>query len=279
MISLRSRTVGDRFDREAVLGLLREAARLGADELHFKVPGQPVFRIGGDLVPAMNASISPSDSVDIAMHLAALAEVEVSLANGADFAFGLREVGRMRVAVYRQRGSVAIAVTRVQTAPPRPAELGIPVELLGSLGKPGLTLVVGAGRASGLHALVAMYNQTSCGLVVLAEERLTMLHRDDRALIAQREVGTDVKSYVEAIRHAARTGADLVVLAEIPDCATADAAIGAAEDGASVIIAVRGPDRPTAERTLIHLFDPAQRPDVAARLARVVTMVLPCNAS
>lgn len=267
------------FTRESVTAMLKEAARLNAADIHFKVPSEPMMRVAGHLQPMSSHHLTQRDTIDIAQALAAAAGIEVML-NGredVEFSFGLASVGRFRVVTYRQRGSTAIAVQRLHLVPPGIESLPVAPDVENQLGMPGLTLVAGAQRTALLHALVHSYNRRIRGHLVLLESPIAYMHRDDRACIAHREVGQDVTSYASGLRQAVRVGADQIIVGDIADAETADAVLTAAEQGMAVLAGVSAPGHAQARWWMARLFDGTRRTDVETRLAQTLRSIVVCG--
>ena len=262
------------FTRESVLAVLQDAARLDATDLHFKVPCTPKMRVGGVLRQHGDFVLTGSDTLDIAMSLASLAGIEVVLRDEVEFAFGVPHVGRFRANVYRQRGSHAIILHRVRVQAPSLAELNAPEGAEDALGRAGLTLVGGPQRTEFVHALVRSYNSRFNGHLVLIETPIAFLHRDERAVLSHREVGQDTPDFPTAIHRAARAAADQIVVADVPDVATAEALLEAAESGLAVLAAVRAVDPKDTEAWFLRHYSGDRRSEAATRLARVLHATL-----
>lgn len=267
------------FTRENVISMLKEAAQAHATDIHFKVPSEPMMRVGGHLKPLSDVHLTQRDTIDIVQSLAAAAGIEVMLSGKEDveFSFGLAHVGRFRVLCYRQRGSTAIAIQRLQLTPPAIASLPVAPAVANYLGLPGLTLIVGVQRTALLHALVQSYNTRVRGHLVLLESPIAYMHRDDQASIAHREVGQDVVSYASGIRQAVRVGADQIVIGDIADAETADAALTAAEQGFAVLAGASAPGHAQARWWIARLFEGTRRTDVETRLAQTLRAIVVCG--
>lgn len=264
------------YAREHVLQALRDAASSDAVELHFKVPNRPLVRVtGGALVPMSGPPLTPSDTSEIAQTLMRLAGVEIPLAGAQDIdiGLGLSGIGRFRIAIYRQRGSVAVVVRSVATSIPTLASLGA-TALDPLVGRPGLLLACGPMRTNFLAACASAYNARERGHVSIIEGQLGFLHRDGMAAIAQREVGVDVATHAAGIRGAMRVGSDLILIDEIPDAAAADALLEAAERGFSTVAGVAAPTADEAAWWLLRTIPGESRPDAERRLTSVLTGVV-----
>lgn len=279
-MSSLSRQVSAGMTRDAVLALLREAARVEASEIHFKVPCQPMMRTSGKLHAIVDRALTARDTMDVAMALASLAQIEVAFTGGEerDFSFGVPGLGRFRVSAYRQRGTLAVVVQVLRLKPPRLEDLHVAPDLVETvLGRPGLHLVAGRDRGSLLHALVGAYNLTTRGHLVLLEAQIAWLHRDDRAVISHREVGGDVPTFGVGIRQAIKVGADQIVVGDIPDATTADAVLSAAEAGVCILAGVAAPAAGDAVWWITRLFDGVHRVDTDTRLGRELRSTSVCN--
>jgi twitching motility protein PilT len=265
------------WNRESVATLLKEAAAGGATEVHFKVPGRPLLRAPhGALLPAQAAPLAPADAAAVIVALGQIGGVELATATLRDteFSFGVPGSGRFRASVYRQRGTLSAIVRCVRSNPPTLAGLGAPPEIDAAIGRPGLLLLCGARRHDLLAASVAAYNARERGHAVVIETTVTALHRDAMANVAQREVGVDVDSHAAGVLGAIRIGADLVACDDIPDGATADALLGAAERGIPVIAAVAAAEPRDATWWLLRTLSGEARQDAERRLERVLRAVL-----
>lgn len=256
------------LNRDAVVKLLKEAAKAGATEVHFKVPSRPLLRIDDALTPTSMPPVTPRDAQEAVFALCSLAQKELPVATITDeaFSFGLHGVGRFRAYIYRQRGSLSAVVQRVNTNPPALYEIGVDAEVERHVGKAGLLLLCGEERHALLGALVSGYNARDRGHAVVLESPLNYLYRDAVATIAQREVGTDVPDFRTGIRQAMRVGADLLVIGEIEDADTAEAVLTACENGLAVISTVAAPMTSDAIWWVERLFFSEARVDIRRRL-------------
>lgn len=258
--------------RDGLTALLTQAAERGATEVHLKVPNAPVMRVRGALVPAGAVALAPSDTATILDHLVVLSGAPVNgRPTSAEFAFGLPKVGRFHVFVYRQRGTYAIIIRRMELDTPSLASLTLDPQL--DVG-PGLTLVAGPHRVAGLHAIVCGWNQHKSGNIVVLESPLQFLHRDSRAFVSQREVGIEVPDFPSGIRDAVRMGADLLAVGDLPDRATADACLEAAERGMPVVLSVAAARVEDGPWWLARMWDGRQRDDAERRIENVLRQVL-----
>lgn len=263
--------------QEDVVALLRELVQSGGTELHLKVPARPLLRVDGRLVPTRRPALDPQTVTRICTHFLGFARIEVPLASvqHRELSFGVSGLGRFHVVFYRQRGSLAASVTRIADAIASLDELGIDRGAEALVRQPGLVLICGGeSRARALAALIDRYNGSDHGLVVVIEDPLTHLHRDGLATIAQRGVGTDVDSLAGGVEQARRQRADVIAVGDVPDRATAEAILRAAEGNATVLACVGAPAANLAALWILRLYDSDRDQDVKQRVQRVLRGVI-----
>lgn len=257
--------------RDGLTSLLTLAAERGATEVHLKVPNAPVMRIRGTLVPAGSVVLAPQDTASILDHLVVMSGIAMTGRPASiEFAFGLSKVGRFHVFVYRQRGTYAIVIRRMELEAPTLPALGLDPQL--DVGA-GLSLLVGPHRAAGMHAAVCGWNHRRGGHVVVLESPLQVLHRDNRAFISQREVGNEVADFPTGIREAVRMGCDLLCVGDLPDRAAVDAALDAAERDVPVLVCIAAHRIEEAPWWLARQYDGRRRDDAEQRIANVIRAV------
>ncbi len=261
-----------RIDRDSILALLEEAQRKGATDVHLKVPRPPCLRIDGELVPTEHPKLLPDETHRAAGVLLGLAGVESPLTRDceSEFAFGIQGLGRFRVHLFRQRGSVGILIHRMAVEVPNLGDLGAPLAWTELAGAPGLVLCTGSRRRELLAALVHGYNQARQGHVILIAEMMEYLHKDQSASISQREVGIDTEGWASGIQSALRQDPDLVVLGDVADREVAELVLRAAENGVSVMVGTPNPDPSRAVPWFISLFGSQREGEVSRRVAEVL---------
>ena len=241
--------------------LLRYAMEQRGSDLHLKVGSPPHVRVDGRLTAAPFDPVAPEDTERITREVAPRAKAEEMAASGeTDFALSLAGIGRFRVNVFRQRGSVGLVVRRVLTGVPPFETLGLPstVTRLGDDLR-GLVLVTGpsgSGRTTTVAAIVDHINQTRAVNVVTIEDPIEVLHADKMAIVNQRELGTDTRDYASALRRVVRQDPDVIVIGEIGDAAAAESALGAASTGHLVIGVMRATRAAEAIERLIAMLPP-----------------------
>lgn len=270
--------------------LLRALVDRGASDLHCKAGSAPAFRIGGALVrdtddPALGEPFTAEAVARLAQELLNTDQQELLLRDGSVVTtHAAPGVGRFRVAVFRQRGSVAVVVHAVPDEILALPELGLP-DSVSSLaaGSRGLVLCaspVGNGATTTLAAMVDHVNRTRACHVITVDDPVEILHRDDRSLISQLEVPTDVSGLADGVRAASRLDADVVAISDVAHRDVALAALDAVGRGGLVFAAIGGNTVRTVVDGFLELFAFEERPNVRQTLARslagiVVQRLLP----
>ncbi len=180
--------------------LLGKLAEIGASDLHLKVGSPPAYRIDGQLHFSELPKVRPEDTREWAETLMDEKSRGIFEEMGeVDFGYGTASLGRFRVNVYRQRGSIALVVRAVVAGSKGFVELGLP-EAVARVCKEDRGLVVvtgssGAGKTTTLNAMIDQINSTRRVSVVTLEDPIEMLHRDKMAIVSQREVGVDAVNF------------------------------------------------------------------------------------
>ena len=251
--------------------LLGKALAAGASDVHLKVGQPPGARVRGDMVYFRVEKIRPEDTEAVARTiLAGRAPVDQAVTlYEHDTSYSVAGVGRFRVNIYRQRGSLAVVMRSIPLQAPTFEELGLPpvVRTLAEHDR-GLVLVVGAagnGKSSTLAAMIGHINASFPKHIVTIEDPIEFLHQDARSSVSQREVGLDTASFASALRAALRQDPDVILLGEIRDGETMEIALQAAETGHLVLSTVHTPD---VGRTINRLLTLSKNPaDVRDRIA------------
>ena len=228
--------------------ILAKAVASGARDVHLKVGKPPGARVRDDLVFFRLESLRPADTEAVARHLIrdpAILENLPAL-NEHDTSYAVAGVGRFRVNIYRQRGSLAVVMRAIPFEVPDLQSLGLP-EVCRELAEKdrGLILCVGAagnGKSTTLAAMIHHMNQTLSRHVITIEDPIEYLHADQHCSISQREIGIDPRSFADALRAALRQDPDVIQVGEIRDSETMDIALKAAETGHLVLSTLHTPD-------------------------------------
>jgi twitching motility protein PilT len=251
------------------LSLLVE--RNGSD-LHVKVGTPPKVRQSGALLPLDREPLSHDEMEAIGTAIVPHERVERFEAAGeVDFAYSLPGVGRFRVNVFRQRGSVSAVFRTLRFGGPGFDEMGLP-EVIRQLAdeQRGLVLVTGptgSGKTTTLAAMIEHLNHTRQSHIVTIEDPIEVLFRDDVASINQREVGTDTESFLSALRAALRQDPDVILIGEMRDTETVRTSLQAAETGHLVLSTLHTVDATETVNRVVDFFPPEQQGQVRLTLA------------
>lgn len=228
--------------------LLQKAVTSGARDVHLKVGKPPAARVADDLVFFRLEPLKPDETEAVAKLLIRDPNVLRSIAalTEYDTSYAVPGVGRFRVNVYRQRGSIAIVMRAIPFQIPTLQSIGAPdvCRLLAEKDR-GLVLCVGAagnGKSTTLAAMIHHMNQSMSRHVITIEDPIEFLHSDNRCSISQRELGLDTGSFASALRAALRQDPDVIQLGEIRDAESMEIALQAAETGHLVLSTLHTPD-------------------------------------
>ncbi len=259
--------------------ILKTAKIAGASDVHLTVGIPPKMRVNGDLLNMDYDRLLPPDTEAVMEEVMTEKQKAIFMDRGEyDMSFSIRDVGRYRVNVFKQRGSVAMAFRLVGTKVPSPEELGIPesvVEL--SQRKRGLVLVTGptgSGKSTTLAAIIDKINKTRDAHVITLEDPIEYLHQHDKSMVNQREIGLDSGSYANALRAALREDPDVILVGEMRDFETISVAITAAETGHLVLSTLHTIGAASTVDRMIDVFPPHQQQQIRIQLSNVLEAVV-----
>lgn len=259
--------------------LLTISKENNASDLHITVGIPPKCRVNGNLRNIDLPKLSPLDTEMIITPLLGERQKKALEEQGeVDFAYSIPHLGRYRVNVFKQRGSVACVIRLVGTTIPEPQSLGItPAMLELTHKKRGLVLVTGptgSGKSTTLASLIDQINRNYSSHIITLEDPIEYLHSHEKSIVNQREVGLDTNSYAHALRAALREDPDVILVGEMRDLETISTAITAAETGHLVFSTLHTIGAaPTIER-VIDVFPPNQQQQVRIQLATVLEAVI-----
>jgi len=256
-----------------LLGALIDVVRSGASDLHISADSPPMVRVNGSLVPVRGSIVWNADKVQSAINSVLKDEHRETFAKNLelDLAVTLSEDSRFRVNVYQQREALGAAFRLIPTEIKSLSELGIPkrVSEFSGLAR-GLVLVTGptgSGKSTTLAALIDLVNQTRAEHIVTVEDPIEFMHTNKKALINQREVGSDTHSFANALKHVLRQDPDVILIGELRDLETIGVALTAAETGHLVFATLHTQDAAQTIDRVIDVFPAHQQPQVRAQLA------------
>ena len=216
--------------------LLEACVKQGASDIHITTGQPPVFRLHGRLRKLETKILEPEDTVALMKSIAPeRCQRELQEVGSADFGFAYADKARFRVSIFKQRGHIAMVLRQIPTEMMTPEFLGIPDIFTKLVMRPrGLILVTGptgSGKSTTLASLVNFINERVDHHIITIEDPIEFYHYHKVSTINQREVGVDVPSFAEAIRRALRQDPDVILVGELRDLETIEAAISAAETG------------------------------------------------
>jgi twitching motility protein PilT len=259
--------------------VLQRMIQQNASDVHLKVGRPPVLRVNGDLMTLELPPLKPEDLKGLAEQIMTPKQVkEFAEAKEADFAIGVPGIGRFRVNVYQQRGTIAYAMRAVPYQVKTSAELNLPkiVEDI-ALRPRGLVLVTGvtgSGKSTALAAMLQHINQKRHANVITIEDPIEFLHRDINSSINQREVGADTGSFGVALRRVLRQDPDVILIGEIRDTETLEVALKAADTGHLVFSTLHTTDATQTINRVLSFYAPHQQNEVRFTLASALSAVI-----
>ena len=242
-------------------GWLTELMEGHGSDLHVKVGSPPMVRLPDGLRRMNRDPLTPVETAAIAESIIPHDRRESFDRNGeVDFAYSLKDVGRFRANVFKQRGSISMVLRRLRFGGPTFEEMGLPdaVRELANEHR-GLILVTGptgSGKTTTLASMIGFINETKPVHIVTIEDPIEVLHRDAVASINQREVGNDTQDFLSALRAALRQDPDVILIGEMRDEETVRTALSAAETGHLVLSTVHTLDATETINRLVDFFPP-----------------------
>ena len=259
--------------------VLQEMVRRNGSDLHLKVGRPPTIRVDGELQPLQHPPMRPEDLKALAEQLMTPRQVkQFADEKECDFAIGVPGIGRFRVNVYQQRGSLCYAMRAIPYQARTISELNLPSVLEEISMKPrGLVLVTGvtgSGKSTALAAMMQHINENRHANVITIEDPIEFLHRDINCHINQREVGTDTATFGQALRRVLRQDPDVILIGEIRDLETLDTALKAADTGHLVFSTLHTMDATQTINRVLSFYPPHQQAEVRFSLASALQAVV-----
>ena len=260
--------------------ILTIAFKAKGSDIHIKTGLPPIVRIDGRLHPIPNAQrLSPDFVADTAQAMMNDRQRRMFEENfEVDLAYAVPGLGRFRVSVYRQRGTVAMVFRSIAFIIPTLEGLNLPPVMKKVCQEErGLILVTGttgSGKSSTLAAMIDCINsQRTCNIITI-EDPVEFLHRDNKSIISQREVGTDTPTFSAALKGALRQDPDVILVGEMRDYETIETAMTAAETGHLVMSTLHTMDAAETINRIIGVFPPYHQRQVRIQLASIIKAVI-----
>jgi len=259
--------------------LLKAMIEKGASDLHITTGTPPQLRIDGSLVPLKMEPLGPADTKRLCYSI--LTEEQIAKFekdNELDLSFGVKNLSRFRTNIFVQRGAVAGAFRCIPFKLLSIEELGLPPVTLELVHRPrGLVCVTGptgAGKSTTLAAMIDQINSTTRQHIVTIEDPIEYLHPHKKCVVNQREVGTDTFGFKEALKYILRQDPDVVLIGEMRDRETVEAALSISETGHVVFATLHTNNAVQTVNRIIDLFPPHQQGQVRAQLSLVLQGIL-----
>jgi len=260
--------------------LLKLATERKASDLHLKVGSHPVIRVNGKLIPlAELARLTQEDTIAMAFSIMSGRQKQKFKDHfEIDIAYSVPGLGRFRVNVFQQRGTVGMVLRVIPAKILTFKELLLPpvVETISNEVR-GLILVTGttgSGKSTSLAAVIDYINSTRTEHIMTIEDPIEFLHRDKKSLVNQREVEVDTKGFAGALRSALRQDPDVILVGEMRDYETIETALTAAETGHLVLSTLHTLDATETINRIISVFPPHQQKQIRLQLAAVLKSVI-----
>jgi twitching motility protein PilT len=264
-----------------LLDILTVALKKNASDVHLKAGLVPVIRKHGKLRP-LQAGVPQITNEEIEKMAMELLDDEQKATfakqKEVDVGYGVSGLGRFRVNIFRQRGSIRMVIRNIPYNVPTFEELGLP-DILKTIAEyeRGLVLVTGvtgSGKSSTLAAMVDYINNTQNAHIITIEDPIEFLIRDRKSIISQRELGLDTTTFKAALKAALRQDPDVILIGEMRDPETIDIAMTAAETGHLVLSTLHTSDAKESINRILGAFEPHQQPQVRRQFASTMKAVI-----
>ena len=261
--------------------ILQRATESGASDI-FLIAGLPVtYKVKGAQQRVGEGIMKPNDIIPLIDEIyEAGRRAKTNYENGTDddFSFSIPQLGRFRVNVFRQRGSVAAVIRVIKFGIPDPVQLGIPESVLSLAdNKTGLVHVAGAagsGKSTTLACMIDRINWRRECHVITMEDPIEYLHSHNKSIVSQREVFIDTPGYLESLRSALRESPDVILLGEMRDYDTISSAITAAETGVLLFSTLHTSSAANTINRIVDVFPANQQLQVRGQLAQLIRGVV-----
>jgi twitching motility protein PilT len=260
--------------------ILRIALERGASDVHLVSDAPPTLRVHGELRPLSDVEpLTPNVVRRLLFSLLSHGQRELyDLEKELDFALSVTGGHRFRVNAHQQRGTAAVSIRLIPNSVPPLESLGLPLIVRDlATRNQGLVLVTGptgSGKSTTLAAMIDLINHRRCCHVITIEDPIEFVHRNDLALIEQREIGEDSKSFAAALKYILRQDPDVILIGEMRDPETIAAALTAAETGHLVLATLHANDAPATVDRIVDVFPPYQQSQIRTQLASELLAVL-----
>ena len=260
--------------------LLEEMIERDASDLHIVAGERPKLRVDGDITnSSVDHVLTPKDTLSIAYSvLTENQKKRFETESELDFSFGIQNLARFRGNCFKQRGCVSLVIRQIPFNVRTFEELGLPAVVAQLADRPrGLVLVTGptgSGKSTTLAAMIDKINKEMKGHIITVEDPIEFIHRHQSCIVNQREIGTDTQSFAAALKYALRQDPDVVLVGEMRDLETIQAALTIAETGHLAFATLHTNSAMESINRIIDVFPSHQQSQVRAQLAFVLEGVV-----
>jgi twitching motility protein PilT len=269
-----SSTSGDR--QISLRVLLEEVIEREASDLHIVAGERPKLRVDGEIVNSrLDIVLTPKDTLQLAYSVLTESQKKrFEMEDELDFSFGIQGLARFRGNCFKQRGCVSMVIRQIPFVVRTLDDLGLPSVVARMAERPrGLLLITGptgAGKSTTLAALIDKVNRERKGHILTVEDPIEFVHQHRSCIVNQREVGSDTHSFAAALKYALREDPDVILIGEMRDLETIQAALTIAETGHLVFATLHTNSAAETINRIIDVFPSHQQPQVRAQLAFVL---------
>ncbi|MDK0977992.1 type IV pilus twitching motility protein PilT [Clostridium perfringens] len=263
---------------QSLAELLELTVKEGASDLHLTVGISPIIKVNGKLVRLEHEILRPEDTEAYAREILQDAYEKYDAIGEYDTSYSIHGKGRFRVNIYKQRNSTALAIRVISLDMPTLDSLGYPYTLKDICNlKRGLVLVTGptgSGKSTTLAALINEINSNRESHIITIEDPIEFLHKHNKSIVNQREIGKDTLSYERALKAALREDPDVILIGEMRDLETISTAITAAETGHLVFSTLHTIGAAKTIDRIVDVFPPHQQEQIKIQLASVLQTII-----
>lgn len=250
-----------------------------ASDLHIQVKQSPTLRINGTMTAVEGPKLTAQDAEDLMKAITSSSSQEqLKTSGGADFGFAYMDRARFRVSVFRAKGVYGMVLRQIPNEMFTLTKIGLPDKIKELITRPrGLILVTGptgSGKSTTLASMVNWINENRDGHIITIEDPIEYYHEHKNCLVTQREVGNDVASFASAIRGALRQDPDVILVGEMRDLETIEAAVGAAETGHLVFATLHTTGAARTVDRIVDAFPSDMKDQMRTQLASSIIAVI-----
>ncbi|NLE67224.1 MAG: type IV pilus twitching motility protein PilT [Lentisphaerae bacterium] len=259
--------------------LLQVVVDEGASDLHIRVGIPPMLRLHGGMQPVDCSALQPEDTERLMKSItSAENQQKIREVGGVDFGFSFGDAARFRVSAFRAKGSVGIVLRQIPSKLMNLEQIGLPPQVKDLLFRPrGLILVTGptgSGKTTTLACMLNLINEQRDCHIITIEDPIEYYHEHKKCVITQREVGVDVPNFKEALRRALRQDPDVILVGEMRDLETMEAAITAAETGHLVFATLHTTGAARTVDRIVDAFPTTQQEQIRTQLSTSIVAVI-----